>query len=267
MNDATEVVKNFIRALIAQGVLTPPVIFNGETIDLGGAPTPVPGDGYLASGWKFNAGSPINAPRSRGVDALRQELLDAGHPLVARLLPEYHVVRFWAPDPSKAKSFGVQDLTRFAFPEGFDLPTGVTNDHVTQAIDNIHELWNRQFTLEMVGFKSANLYRGEPGRVGYPSFAQKIGELTSADAGRFAISLADAYANMVPPNLLLDATKFERKYKFDVNGTPTGLFDKVVVGEALPGHKVYDVWFDTDNDANITRHWRSFAVACGALTS
>lgn len=251
--------------LLAQlGLLTLPVTVLGETVSAGSVGQPTPSDGYLSSGWKFNAGSPINAPRSRGVDALRADLIAAGHQDIAGILPEYHVVKWWTGASPAPGMYGTVDLKRFEYPVDATLPEGVTSDNVTDALDNVHELWNRQYNLVRVGFDTSRLYRGEAGRTGYSREKFEKGTDSLMNQGRWSVPRAEALAAQVPQDLLMDAVDFERKYKYDVHGTPTGHFEKNAVGELIPGHKVYDVWWDASTDAAITRHWRSFARACGA---
>lgn len=267
MSDYSQL-REFIVILIAQGILTPPVTFNGEVI--GGTQAPGPGpvtppSSYLPTGWKFNAGSSINAPRSKGCDELRDQLNASGYGDIARLIPEYHCIKWWSA-PSVNKTYAKPDKLRFNEPDAYPpepYPAGVTLDHVKLALDNVHALWNNQFVLVMAGFKTPDLYRGEAGRT-YPSFVQDIAKKTDPSLGKFAVSRAEAIASCLPPDLLGIVQKYERTYEFDVNGAPLDRWTKKVVGDVLAGHKAYDVWWDGRTDAAVTRHWRSFAKACGA---
>ena len=261
--------REFILILLEQGVLTPPVTFNGEV--LGGTTNPGPGPGpvnppstYLPSGWKFNAGSPINSPRSKGCDELRNQLNASGFSDVAAMIPEYHCIKWWAA-PSIAKSYALPDKLRFNEPEAYPpepypYPTGVTLDHVKLALDNIHALWNQQFVHVMGGFKTTELYRGE--EVGsYPSRVQAVGKLLASGK---TVSRAEMLASF-PPDLLGVVQRYERTYEFDVNGAALDRWKKKSIpGTVLDAHKSYDVWWDGRTDAAVTRHWRSFARACGA---
>jgi hypothetical protein len=263
MSDATDFVKNFLRHLVAQGVLTPPVTINGQVIDLGGGATvPVPGDGYLASGWKFTADSPMKAPLSRGVENLRAELTRKGYPLIAQCIPKFHVVRHWYGEPSPY-GWGKPDLKRFALPEASALPEGVTIEDVKQIRENQIAISNQQFAMAWVSFEWDKFWRGEDNGQAFEPFNYTQNNFGNEQKFPTLVGL-DLLKSKLPTTMSIEANMFTFTDEVDIHGTLTGYYKSKAVGGVLPDHWVYDVHWDVRDDKNITRYWRGWAKASGA---
>lgn len=247
-----------ILAALALGRIPHPVLLDGQLLtaqaQVAAAPPPEQG------GWVFDGSSPIGAPWSRGVEALRQELIAAGSKRFADRIPRFHIVRFWRP-PTAAFGFAQVDPNRFRRP--VDTSKWPLSQ---QQWDNLCDnLWAYQNFLvsagqleggSAYGARLRAQYRGEFGAPGFRAAAD-------IDSRRGTLEKAVHLFNPNP----FQAYLYERQLALDVDGNPVDDTYSVVPVTPLESHCIYDVWWAVEDDAAVTRFYRNWALSYGARIS
>lgn len=244
-----------IAAAIAANRIPHPVFLDGQMLTAESARV---SENFEQGGWIFDLKSPIGAPMSRGVEALRAELIRAGNRQMADKLPRYHIIRWWRA-PVTVSGFAVLDPARFKRPEdtsGYPL-TQLQWDSIC---DNLWAHNNHLYGSGQVEGGAAysailrNQYRGEMGRDGFLSRAIADSKRTGGLTAAINIWQPNPYAAYV----------YERVYQLDTEGTPVPEYYSVVPVQPLPDHCIYDVWWDGRTDEAVTRYYRNWAVSYGA---
>jgi hypothetical protein len=182
------------------------------------------------TGWVFD-GSRIGAPSSTGVEALREKLTNQGRDDLANLLPRYHICDFWRDDTFAFGFTSTDSIERFATPDltsfGLEWHQG---DELVRALLNQDHFY---FLMAIAGDpnKLMRMYRGAEGDVGF----------TQGDT---------IYGNGQGRGL----TSIDGKPHRPLVGAPYALDD----------HFVYDIYFRSKTDEDITRYWTNWARCWGA---
>jgi hypothetical protein len=221
---------SILQALLDSGELQSPIVYLGQTLTASGGTGPVVTNDL----WDWdNAHSLTGAPRSFGVDALRAKLFGQGKPVLANLLPEYHVGDFWS-DTEFDYTF-VSDDDRFVLPADALEEFGLTEQQGKLILGNLMRV-NGEYMLfdwQGGGERVKGMYRGKAGDVGFtandPTYGNGKGR--GLPNSSFAQRPGVSHTFRGP-----DATK----------------------------HYVYDVYFNTSNAGDVVRYWTSWAKAHGA---
>lgn len=238
--------RSAIIAALAAGYLEGPVVFSGEKLDSPNldAVGPVIGP---SDGWNYAKASPLGGIVSIGVEKLRAKLINRGFPHVAGQLPTFHVGRFWQP-PETHFGWGIPDPTRFDPPSAEQNETyGLSDEQLQQLQDNITAHDNFLFAIVGMGGATtafAGAYRGQEDAVSDfpPGGFGGIERPASGWVGEWKRTyLTDQDGNPVP-----------NRYRRDKNGPAWG------------DHFIYDLWFNLQTDADITRYWTAWARSFGA---
>lgn len=246
-----------IQALVREARISHPVILDGEVLDGTEALDVGTLDPY-PSGWIFDGTSPIGAPKSRGVEALRAELLAVeGGARFAAKLPVYHIIRWWT-GPSQVFSHAVQDVGRF------ELPANVSNWPLTSAnwdniIDNIVSYHNQLFAFAIGGTNYTQRLRDQyRGQLDHPHKWNLAAAIAAKQVGGLdtAINLWQANSYM--------AYVYNRVPYEAGPGQQSTQFLSVRTEQALPDHCIYDVWWNGLTDEAVTNYYREWAKSFGA---
>lgn len=200
---------------------------------------------YNTKGWATNVASVIGGVRSKLVDATIQEATSKGYAEAANLVPIYHVGHIWSP-PSTIVGWAVADPVRFASGSY----EGLSQYQIDQIIQNIIANDNVMFSLVGVsaGWDGSKNYRGEKGwSNGFVPVSVTTGEPDFSPAN------PPGYV----PNVL--QTAYPRGYIAAAEYTA----DKKIIREYPNDHYIYDQWWDTRNDENVNRFWRSWLISVG----
>lgn len=226
-------IREFLLNLLDAGDLTPPVEYLGEDL--------FPRSTAPSSGWDFtNRHAATGCPRSSGVDALRTALTNQGRRDLVALLPEYHCGDFWSNFYYQfgfgPTAEGVPD--KFEFPKDAAEALGFTSAQAGNVVKNLVKINNMEFLFTLMQGRGwmDNMFRGSQWADGFTP--EDIVYGNGAGRGR------PQPETPVRPGVHVMMTAPD--------------------GTELTNHYVYDIYFHTATDEDVTRYWTSWARAWGA---
>lgn len=211
------------------------------------------------TGWFHN--TPTGAPRSKGVDELRQELYDKGYKVIADQIPKYHCIAYWLKQQFPKTAFLNIDKVKDALQDFGTFAPLVEDENEDTLVDNI--VWQTKSVLGTVINTNRDYpkteYRGQYGQNG---FVKVVWDTTGLQPD-FSPSLPPNYKELAGSGAIQrpGAQAFQQfKRRFDVFGYNSA----PVPGTERTDHYVYNIWWDGTTDDDVTRFWRNWAVAVGA---
>lgn len=211
------------------------------------------------TGWFYN--TTTGAPRSKGVDELRQELYDKGYEVIADQIPKFHCIAYWLKQQFPKTVFLNIDKVKGAL-EDFGTFAPIVEDDVEDTlVDNI--IWQTKSVLGTVINTNRDYpkteYRGQYGQNGFVKVVWDAG-YAQPD---FSPNLPPNYRELVGSGAIQrpGAQAFQQfKRRFDTFGFNSA----PIPGTERTDHYVYNIWWDGVTDDDVTRFWRNWAVAVGA---
>lgn len=239
-----------IQEALNSGALQSPVVLYGKIMQAGAIPV---GGGvdpiftFADNGWS-NQSSAIGGVASQGVQELKARLKSKGFATIAAKIPTYHISRFWQAPESLPADFATPDNDRYAAPSEF-LATQheLTNGKVAQIVSNLSKMNSHAYGQAMgLGIDYINnLYRGRADQEGFSLFG-----------GRPSIMPYPGIPKNFDWNPIEENFPQYRQDAYHYEGR--------VEKEAYPDHFIYDLFFNTQDDGDVTRFWTSWARALGA---
>lgn len=211
------------------------------------------------TGWFYN--TPTGAPRSKGVDELRQELYAKGYKVIADQIPMYHCIAYWLKQQFPKTAFLNIDKVKSALEDFGTFAPLVEDENEDILVDNI--VWQTKSVLGTVMMTNRDYpkteYRGQYGQNGFVKVVWDQNNL-SPD---FSPSAPPSYRDNVANNAIQrpSAQAFQQfKRRFDTFGYNS----QPIAGTERTDHYVYNIWWDGTTDDNVTWFWRNWAVSVGA---
>ena len=254
MSELESLVNTFVAGLRA---ISYPALTGGALVPV--EPEPVTYDSY--TGWSLTGSSKYGAPRSAGVDALRQELLDGGYDKIASELPTYHCIAFWLRDqmPQTIRFSMVKAVKLLSDFGSFGLTMPDENENIL--VDNIVRCTESLFPFLLGGMLKDpinGIYRGRYGQHGFVKVVHN-GNDVGVD---FSPAMPPNYAALAAADTIKRPQSgfVESKRVYGLEGFKS----EPIPGTESPDHYVYDMWWDGRTDDNVTTYWRNWAIAVGA---